>query len=66
MARKLSAWNIFVKKVYNENKHKPNYKFKDALKELNEHKRRVYVQCEEAWATLTEEEQMKLLPENYE
>ena len=32
MARKLSAWNIFVKKVYNENKHKPNYKFKDALR----------------------------------
>ena len=38
MAKKLSAWNIFVKKVYNENKHKPNYKFKDALKEASKRK----------------------------
>ncbi len=29
----VSAWNKFVKKIYDQNKSKPGYKFKDALKD---------------------------------
>ena len=39
MAKKLSAWNLFVKKVYAEGKSKnPNFKFKDALKSASQRK----------------------------
>ena len=39
MARKLSAWNIFVKKVYAEGKAKnPNYEFKQALEDASKRK----------------------------
>lgn len=39
MAKKLSAWNIFVKKVYNEGKSKnKTYKFRDALKDASKRK----------------------------
>ena len=33
--RKPSEWNLFVKKVWLDNKHKPGYKFKDALKDAS-------------------------------
>jgi|TARA_B110000093_G_C12676093_1_gene288189 hypothetical protein len=36
--RALTPWNKFVKKVYHENKHKPGYKFKDALKDASRRK----------------------------
>lgn len=37
--RKLSAWNLFVKKVYSEGKSKnDNYEFKDALKDASRRK----------------------------
>lgn len=29
----MSAWNKFVKKIYDQNKSKPGYKFKDALRD---------------------------------
>ena len=39
MAKKLSAWNIFVKKVYGEGKAKnKSYKFRDALKDASKRK----------------------------
>lgn len=39
MTRKLSDWNIFVKKVYNEGKAKnPNYEFKQALEDASKRK----------------------------
>ena len=38
-ARKLSAWNIFVKKVYQEGKRKnKNYSFKQALNDASKRK----------------------------
>ena len=38
--RSLSAWNLFVKKVYNEGKTtNSNYKFKDALKDASRRKK---------------------------
>lgn len=40
MARKLSKWNIFVKKVYaGEKKKNPNCKFSDALKKASDLKK---------------------------
>lgn len=37
--RKLSAWNLFVKKVYSEGKsNNSNYEFKDALKDASKRK----------------------------
>jgi len=37
--RKLSQWNIFVKKVYQEGKSKnPNYEFKQALQDASRRK----------------------------
>ena len=37
--RKLSEWNLFVKKVYKEGKEKnPNYKFKNALEDASRRK----------------------------
>ena len=39
MTRKLSAWNIFVKKIYKEGKAKnPNYEFKRALQDASDRK----------------------------
>jgi hypothetical protein len=39
MAKKLSAWNMFVKKVYGEGKAKnTSYKFRDALKDASKRK----------------------------
>jgi hypothetical protein len=39
MARKLSEWNIFVKKIYAEGKAKnPNYEFKQALEDASKRK----------------------------
>ena len=39
MTRKLSDWNIFVKKVYTEGKAKnPNYEFKQALEDASKRK----------------------------
>ena len=39
MTRKLSAWNIFVKKIYKEGKAKnPNYDFKRALQDASDRK----------------------------
>jgi len=39
MARKLSKWNLFVKKVFAEGKGKnASYKFKDALREASSRK----------------------------
>ena len=39
MPKKLSAWNLFVKKVYAEGKAKnPKMQFKDALKEASRRK----------------------------
>jgi hypothetical protein len=39
MARKLSNWNIFVKKIYAEGKAKnPNYEFKQALEDASKRK----------------------------
>jgi hypothetical protein len=39
MARKLSDWNIFVKKIYAEGKSKnPNYEFKQALEDASKRK----------------------------
>ena len=39
MARKLSDWNIFVKKIYAEGKAKnPNYEFKQALEDASKRK----------------------------
>ena len=39
MPKKLSAWNLFVKKVYAEGKAKnPKMQFKDALKEASKRK----------------------------
>jgi hypothetical protein len=39
MAKKLSAWNIFVKKVYAEGKStNKSYKFRDALKDASKRK----------------------------
>jgi hypothetical protein len=39
MAKKLSTWNLFVKKIYAEGKAKnANYAFKDALKEASKRK----------------------------
>jgi hypothetical protein len=39
MAKKLSAWNLFVKKIYAEGKAKnPNYAFKDSLKDASRRK----------------------------
>lgn len=39
MTRKLSAWNIFVKKIYKEGKAKnPNYEFKRALEDASKRK----------------------------
>jgi hypothetical protein len=39
MAKKLSTWNLFVKKIYAEGKAKnPNFAFKDALKEASKRK----------------------------
>ena len=39
MAKKLSAWNMFVKKVYGEGKAKnKSYKFRDALKDASKRK----------------------------
>lgn len=39
MAKKLSAWNMFVKKVYSEGKSKnKTYKFRDALKDASKRK----------------------------
>jgi hypothetical protein len=34
----LSDWNRFTQKIYKENKHKPGYKFRDALKEASSRK----------------------------
>ena len=34
----LSDWNRFTQKIYKENKHKPGYKFSDALKEASSRK----------------------------
>ena len=37
--RKLSSWNIFVKKIYKEGKSKnPNFSFKDALTDASNRK----------------------------
>jgi hypothetical protein len=37
--RKLSAWNLFVKKIYSEGKsNNSNYEFKDALKDASKRK----------------------------
>jgi len=37
--RKLSSWNLFVKKVYNEGKSKnSNYSFQEALKDASKRK----------------------------
>ena len=39
MARKLTEWNIFVKKIYAEGKAKnPNYEFKQALEDASKRK----------------------------
>lgn len=39
MAKKLSSWNLFVKKIYAEGKSKnPNYKFKQALADASNRK----------------------------
>ena len=39
MGKKLSTWNLFVKKIYAEGKAKnPNYAFKDSLKEASRRK----------------------------
>jgi len=39
MTRKLSAWNLFVQKIYKEGKAKnKNYEFKQALKDASAHK----------------------------
>ena len=39
MTRKLSDWNIFVKKVYTEGKaENPNYEFKQALEDASKRK----------------------------
>ena len=39
MPKKLSAWNLFVKKIYAEGKAKnPKMQFKDALKEASRRK----------------------------
>jgi hypothetical protein len=39
MPKKLSAWNLFVKKVYAEGKAKnKSFKFRDALKEASKRK----------------------------
>jgi len=39
MARKLSAWNLFVKKIYQEGKSKnKNYEFKQALEDASKRK----------------------------
>ena len=39
MTRKLSDWNIFVKKIYNEGKAKnSNYEFKQALEDASKRK----------------------------
>ena len=39
MPKKLSAWNLFVKKIYAEGKSKnPKMQFKDALKEASRRK----------------------------
>ena len=39
MPKKLSAWNLFVKKIYAEGKAKnPKMQFKDALKEASKRK----------------------------
>lgn len=39
MKRKLSDWNIFVKKIYTEGKAKnPNYEFKQALEDASKRK----------------------------
>lgn len=39
MTRKLSDWNIFVKKIYSEGKAKnPNYEFKQALEDASKRK----------------------------
>ena len=39
MAKKLSAWNLFVKKIYAEGKAKnPKMQFKDALKAASKRK----------------------------
>jgi len=39
MTRKLSSWNLFVKKIYNEGKAKnKDYQFKEALKYASQHK----------------------------
>jgi hypothetical protein len=39
MTRKLSAWNIFVKKIYKEGKAKnPKYEFKQALEDASKRK----------------------------
>lgn len=39
MPRKLSNWNIFVKKIYQEGKAKnPNYEFKQALEDASKRK----------------------------
>lgn len=39
MARKLSAWNLFVKKIYQEGKAKnKNYEFKQALEDASKRK----------------------------
>jgi alpha-D-ribose 1-methylphosphonate 5-triphosphate synthase subunit PhnG len=39
MAKKLSSWNLFVKKIYAEGKAKnPNYKFKQALADASSRK----------------------------
>lgn len=38
--RSLSAWNLFVRKVYNQGKTtNSNYKFKDALKDASRRKK---------------------------
>lgn len=39
MAKKLSSWNLFVKKIYAEGKAKnPDYKFKQALSDASNRK----------------------------
>ena len=39
MPKKLSAWNVFVKKVYSEGKAKnKSYQFRDALKDASKRK----------------------------
>ena len=39
MAKKLSSWNLFVKKIYAEGRAKnPNYKFKQALADASSRK----------------------------